>query len=104
MKTFNLCQLSYVQDEEEVVFPLEDGLIINKEDEGANWLIEAVMNKSQIDFFQSCVDHQLELHLRATITTGKNTPVPFEAKVRTIEDLNGRAHVLLNAVRSNLNY
>lgn len=40
MKTFKLFSLHIVKEDKLVDIPLEDGLIINKEDEHNTWLIE----------------------------------------------------------------
>lgn len=46
MKTFKLVSLHVETKEEFLEVPLEDGLIINKEDERSSWLIEAYTNQS----------------------------------------------------------
>jgi hypothetical protein len=102
MKTFKLCSLSCNKEgqaKRAKSMKLIDGLIINKENEGKDWLIEAVMEPSEFDFFENSLKSDKTLTVKATITDRKNRPVPFEASVHSVNVLESNTHVLLNATR-----
>ena len=58
MKTFKLFSLEVVEDDKSVEVPLEDGLILNKEDERSTWLIEAYTDLSLHQLNQALGDCQ----------------------------------------------
>lgn len=102
MKTFKLCALSYTDEDKEQAFksfPLIDGLIINKEDEGKNWMIEALLEESQFQMLEESKSNEETLRISATISTEKNRPVPFMASVYSVNMIENNTHVLFNASR-----
>lgn len=77
MKTFKLITLQIFQNEQLINIPLEDGLIINKEDEQNNWLIEGYMDKGLEQLFTPIFEKKDKLLVQVVITKKENDPAPF---------------------------
>ncbi|NKE04655.1 YwpF family protein, partial [Mesobacillus selenatarsenatis] len=52
MKTFKLISMQLADDDALVDIEMEDGLIINKEDEKGTWLVEVFADHKYIPYFQ----------------------------------------------------
>ena len=61
MKTFKLISLHVTGDHGLIEIDLEDGLIINKEDENRTWLLEASVSALYEDYFQSLLEDEKNL-------------------------------------------
>lgn len=94
MKTFKLISLQILDGEELKDFELEDGLIINREDETSTWLMEAYMNKSYFNFFQESINKGADLIALAVITKKENDPAAFQTKVKSVKILEDHISVL----------
>ena len=66
MKTFKLISLQVTGDHGLIEIHLEDGLIINKEDENRTWLLEASVSASYEDYFQSLLEDEKDLTLQSS--------------------------------------
>ncbi|MEC1624231.1 YwpF-like family protein [Bacillus mojavensis] len=99
MKTFKLVDLNVerVDKEEKSIeqFPLIDGLIINKEDGENHWLIEALVPKEHMSFFDQLQKKQAEVKVFVTITKKSNRPAQLTAAVKTIAELEESISVLI---------
>lgn len=106
MKTFKLISLHLVKEDELVEVPLEDGLIINREDESHTWLIEAYTDKAFFDLFQTAVDEKNDLLAQVVITHKDNAPAPFKVKARSVQAFEKNISVLLEGtlIRARNNY
>lgn len=69
MKTFKLISLQIVEGADLKDIELQDGLIINKEDDLSSWLIEAYISKSYLDYFKSGD----EMIVQVVISKGKRS-------------------------------
>lgn len=96
MKTFKLVSLEVVEDYQRNIetdeLPLLDGLIINREDDKNQWLIEAYIESGNWDYFQKLKDSSNNVMLYAKISKATNKPAPFLSKI-----------VSLNKVEENMN-
>lgn len=99
MKTFKLVELNVerVDKEEKSIeqFPLIDGLIINKEDGENHWLIEALVAKEHLSFFEQLQNSQTEAKVFVTITKKSNRPAQLTAAVKHIAKLEESIQVLI---------
>ncbi|WP_075983106.1 YwpF-like family protein [Bacillus massilinigeriensis] len=95
MKTFKLVSLQIEEESGLRDIPLDDGLIINKEDESNTWLIEAYIPKSQNDYFQDILNQGKMLNIQVIITKKDNFPAPFTAKIHYVKVLDQHISVLL---------
>ncbi|PLR85083.1 hypothetical protein CVD25_00285 [Bacillus canaveralius] len=95
MKTFKLISLQIVDGTDLIDVELDDGLIINKEDEKNTWLLEAYTDKSYYEFFQKLADENKELLVQVVITKKENEPVAFETTVHSVRQLETKMSVLL---------
>ncbi|UQZ47625.1 YwpF-like family protein [Bacillus sp. PK3-037] len=99
MKTFKLVDLNVerVDKEEKSIeqFPLIDGLIINKEDGENHWLIEALVPKEHLSFFDQLQKKQTEVKVFVTITKKSNRPAQLTAAVKNIAELEESISVLI---------
>lgn len=103
MKTFRLCSLTiYVKNENETTchtIPLEDGLIINKENQSDNWLIEGLIPKDYKQFFDELKGKEEPMLVEASITNKNNPPASFVATVRDSKFIEDELQLLLDATR-----
>lgn len=76
-------------------FPLIDGLIINKEDGENHWLIEALVPKEHLSFFDQLQKKQAEVKVFVTITKKSNRPAQLTAAVKNIAELEESISVLI---------
>lgn len=106
MKTFKLISLEIVEDDQTVSIPLDHGLIINKEDEHATWLIEVYTGLSMFDYFHKIYKEQRELILQVVITKKENYPAFFQTKISSMQKLGDHISVLLEGYmrRTNKRY
>ncbi|ASF39205.1 hypothetical protein CEH05_08760 [Halobacillus halophilus] len=81
MKTFKLISLDIIEEKNEDItqrrIKLLDGLIINREDDHGRWIIEAYVDQSYQDFFQSMCNHNEEIMVQVKITKPSNQPATF---------------------------
>jgi predicted protein tyrosine phosphatase len=99
MKTFRLVRLQVIRDDwqrEEI--PLIDGLVINKEDEKGQWLIETYIDKQYEPLFAKLQQHRDEIRLQATISNIHNDPANMVATVRSINVMNDHMSVLMEGM------
>ncbi|KAB7671809.1 YwpF family protein [Bacillus sp. B1-b2] len=95
MKTFKLVSLQIVSNGKVTPIKLNDGLIINKEDDHNRWLIEIYSDYTITSFFEVAHTEQEELLVHATITKRENDPAPFQVKVLSIQTLGNKVSILL---------
>lgn len=101
MKTFKLVGLKIeheVVDQEKIsrVIPLEDGLVLNREDGENSWLIEALIPKDQQPFFDQLFKAQKKMRAFVTISKKSNAPAQIIVKVKTITKLETHLSILLD--------
>ncbi|WP_251552300.1 YwpF-like family protein [Neobacillus muris] len=95
MKTFKLYSLEVLEGETSVEIPLEDGLILNKEDDHSTWLIEAYSNLSLYDFFKKIQDENREVIAEVVITKKENAPAYFQTRIVSLLKFDNHISVLL---------
>lgn len=79
--------------------PLQDGLIINKETQDDQWLIEGIIHKDFKGFFDKLNTKNELMLVEATITYKDNPPASFVATVRENKFIEDDVHLLLDAKR-----
>ncbi|MCA1055142.1 YwpF-like family protein [Rossellomorea aquimaris] len=94
MKTFKVISLQVVDNDDLQDFDIEDGLIINKEDENRTWLVETYMPEKYIDFFRRAQQQSDDLEIQVVISHKANDPAAFMTSIRGIKKMNGRISVL----------
>lgn len=91
MKTFKLISLQIVEGADLKDIELQDGLIINKEDDLNSWLIEAYISKSYLDYFKAGD----EMIVQVVISKKENGPATFQTKVHSVKEFDKNMSVLL---------
>lgn len=98
MKTFKLKSLKIIQDTDEEVIrkhiPLIDGLIINREDDANQWVIEAFIEETFYAYFESLNDTQNEVIIQVKITKESNAPAIFITKIIGLNQIGTHMNVL----------
>ncbi|MEW9053388.1 MAG: YwpF family protein [Neobacillus sp.] len=94
MKTFKLIALEIVEDGTTLDVPLEDGLIINKENERSTWLLEAYTTTALYDYFKNIHDQNREVIVQAVITKPENDPAFFQTRIAVITKFEHHISVL----------
>ncbi|GAB3068432.1 YwpF-like family protein [Virgibacillus ainsalahensis] len=99
MKTFKLKALEIMEHREDDIIqnniPLLDGLIINREDEQNQWLIEAYVEHSYKDFFSQLKEENDEIMVQVKITKKSNEPATFITTVLGVNEIGDNLNVLL---------
>ncbi|MBU9721393.1 MULTISPECIES: YwpF-like family protein [Bacillaceae] len=104
MKTFKLCSLAVLFDDEQnhssenrgKDIPLVDGLIINKEEARKNWLIDAVVTPDWKSFFEDYLQNEQQFMAEVTITRKTNDPATLVCDVKGIRDLHDNVSIHLD--------
>lgn len=98
MKTFKLKSLIICfQSDDQFIqqdIPLIDGLIIDREDDHQQWVIEAYINQSYKNFFTLLRREQSKLILQVKITKETNDPAFFLCNIIGINDIGDNMNVL----------
>lgn len=94
MKTFKIVSLQVVQNGELMDFDIVDGLIINKEDGKKTWLVETLLTKDHIEFFQEAQQKSEELEIQVVISHKENDPAAFMTSIRCIKELGGNISIM----------
>ncbi|QED49692.1 YwpF-like family protein [Cytobacillus dafuensis] len=104
MKTFKLVSLQVVEDDSLVDIELEDGLIINQEDDISKWLLEAYINNSYLNYFQQLSNKGDDITVQVVITKKENSPAAFLTKIVTIKQLTDHISILFEGKLMKTNY
>ncbi|WP_026696029.1 YwpF family protein [Peribacillus kribbensis] len=96
MKTFRLISLQIVSSQQ-VLLPveLEDGLIINKEDEKNRWLIDAFISKDTFKDIEKELNPGNQIFVLAVISKKENEPVLYQTTICSIVEIDGKVIFLL---------
>ncbi|ARK31804.1 YwpF-like family protein [Halalkalibacter krulwichiae] len=102
MKTFKLYSLSLLEGKDgnvhQKLVPIEDGLIINMENQDKLWYIEAVVSGDYFSYFNSVKENQGHVLVDVVITSKGNHPAAMITNVHTITKLSNESiSVLLEA-------
>lgn len=94
MKSFRLVSLEILEDDTAVEIPLEDGLIINKEDDRSTWLLETYTSLELYDYFKKLSEQNHDIIIEAVITKKDNDPAFFQTKIVTLNKFEHHCGVL----------
>ncbi|MYL48931.1 hypothetical protein GLV98_05515 [Halobacillus litoralis] len=98
MKTFKLISLDIVEEKHEDItqrrIKLEDGLIINREDDHGRWVIEAYVDENYRDFFETMKEKEEEIIIQVKITKQSNRPATFLVKPIDVNMIGDRMNVI----------
>nr|WP_295973127.1 YwpF-like family protein [uncultured Bacillus sp.] len=94
MKTFRLISLQIVEDVGLIDIHLDDGLIINKEDEQRNWVLEAYVSRSYEPYFSSLLDSKKNISMQIVISRKENDPAHVQGRPISIKELGEHVSVL----------
>jgi hypothetical protein len=101
LKTFKLYSLSLLEGNGECVdqklIPIQDGLIVNMENQKQTWYIEAVISKEYTDYFKKVKENKGHILVDVIITSKDNHPAAMITNVQTITELSNNISVLLEA-------
>lgn len=91
MKTFKLKMLKIIVPEQKTYvhneIPLIDGLIINREDDNNQWLIEAYIDKEYLALFNELHEKNAELIVQVKITKESNDPALFISSITGVNEV-----------------
>ncbi|AXI08929.1 hypothetical protein CUC15_08370 [Oceanobacillus zhaokaii] len=98
MKTFKLKMLTIINQENGKIvqnrIPLLNGLIINREDDTNQWIIEAYIEKANKAYFNQLLENKEELMLQVKITKESNEPATFITSILSINEIGENINVL----------
>lgn len=98
MKTFRLVSLEMVEDNRQDIetkeLPLLEGLIINREDEKNQWVIEAYLENGYWNYLQEMKEKDTNLLLHAKISKPTNRPATFLCEIIAVNEIEENMNVL----------
>jgi hypothetical protein len=94
LKTFKIVALQIMEEEQPKNIPLQDGLIINKENEESSWVIEAFIDAGHKPYFEMLQQKNEPLEIRVVITHAANDPAPFTVRIHRIQDMDEDVSIL----------
>lgn len=102
MKTFKLKALKIIENKDqdivEKVIPLHDGLIIDREDDENQWVIEAYFADTYWDYFNHLKEQNAEVMIQVKITKKSNEPASFITSIIGMNDIGSRMNILFKGV------
>lgn len=102
MKTFKLKSLKVIHFiEKEIVqedIPLIDGLIINREDEENQWVIEAFTEKEHLNYFKKLQEFKHDVIIEVKITKKSNDPALFITSIIGLNEIETHMNVLFKGI------
>lgn len=97
MKTFMLKSLEIIEEKDETIYkrsiPLIDGLIINREDDKNQWIIEAYIDMEYAEYMES-LQEENEVMVQVKITKDSNAPATFITSIISINTIGKNMNVL----------
>ncbi|OES44915.1 YwpF family protein [Domibacillus iocasae] len=96
MKTFKVASFFFEKKGELIPIPLQDGLIINREDEQRSWLIELFLHEKDVQAVRS-FEQDKPLTARIAISHRGNDPAMFTVSIRSFQPLENGTSVLFDA-------
>ena len=96
MKTFKVAAFFFEKNGELVPIPLQDGLIINREDEQRSWLVELFLREEDVQTVHA-FKREKQLTARVAISHRGNDPAMFTVSIRSFQLLEGGTSVLFDA-------
>ncbi len=98
MKTFLLKQLQIVESNNEDIVKTEveliDGLVINREDGKNSWLIEALINKQYMAWFENMQNTRDQVMIEVKISKMSNAPATFITTIDSINNIGEHINVI----------
>jgi hypothetical protein len=98
MKTFKLKELQIVDYESEgydyLSIPLIDGLIINREDDENQWLVEAYIDKEYFETLENMKNNYEEIIIHVRITTEANELATCLTQIIGLNEIGEHMNVL----------
>jgi predicted DNA binding protein len=101
LKTFKLVSLKISHPQDQVLsqdIDLIDGLVINKEDQDRQWLVEIYIDKVHSKLFTKLRENEQEVKIDAIITRKDNDPASFITTVRSLSVMEDNMSVLFNGL------
>lgn len=95
MKTFKMLSFDLIKDDEELNFPLIDGIVINQENSYKSWILEIFISKEHIASFQELQTSGEVFDANVVISFPENEPAPFSVVVSEIKEIGEKASVLM---------
>lgn len=96
MKTFKVAAFFFEKKGKLIPVPLQDGLIINREDEKRSWLIELFLNEEDVQAVLA-FEQDKPLTVRIAISHRGNDPAMFTVSIRSFQPLEKGTSVLFDA-------
>jgi len=94
MKTFMFKALDIIENGSRKKVELIDGLIINREDEENQWIIEAYIDQKYLSYFKKLQDKNEEIMIEVKITKETNDPATFITSMIGLNEIGTQMNVL----------
>src|SRR5690625_586592 len=94
MKTFMLKAIDIIENSSRKKVELIDGLIINREDEENQWIIEAYIDQKYLSYFKELQDKNEGIIVEVKITKETNDPATFITSMIGLNEIGAQMNVL----------
>ena len=94
MKTFMLKAIDIIENSSRKKVELIDGLIINREDEENQWIIEAYIDQKYLNYFQELQNQNEKVMIEVKITKETNDPATFITSMIGLNKIGTQMNVL----------
>ncbi|HLQ97641.1 MAG TPA: YwpF family protein [Candidatus Dormibacteraeota bacterium] len=94
MKTFMLKAIDIIENSSRKKVELIDGLIINREDEENQWIIEAYIDQKYLNYFQKLQNQNEKVMIEVKITKETNDPATFITSMIGLNKIGTQMNVL----------
>lgn len=96
LKTFKMISISVFDDNKFHDFPLIDGIIINQENSHRMWILEMFIDGKHKSFFESKINDDQLIEVKAVISYPENEPAAFNVSVNNVKQIGDHISVLMN--------
>jgi hypothetical protein len=98
MKTFLLKALQIMESQNEEIIKTDieliDGLIINREDDKNSWLIEALVDKKHLEWFEDLKARRDQVMIEVKISKITNAPATFITSIDSINKIGKHINII----------
>lgn len=95
MKTFKMLSLGIEKEDQVTDYPVNDGIIINQENNERSWILEMLIDLDHQDTFDHLKKTKETVAVQVVISYPGNEPAPFEVEVHDVKIMGDHISVLM---------
>lgn len=95
MKTFKMISIAIIKDNEVSPISVQDGIVINQENNSRSWILEIFVEQTHEEFFNKLRLSNEVVNAKVVISYPENEPAHFELAVYSLKKIGEHISVLL---------